>query len=53
MTNPTQKMIDFAERIAYELDLDEPNYEDYEEVGEFISEWKQDYYDSINDKNYK
>ncbi len=46
----TQKMIDFAERIAEELGLDEPDYDDFEETSEFISEWKDDYWESVNDR---
>ena len=44
MGKATPKMIHFAKRIAEELDLPEPNYNDFDDTSEFISEWKNDYY---------
>ena len=42
----TYKMIDFAEAIAEELNLPEPDFDKYDEVAEFIDEHKYEYYDS-------
>lgn len=46
----TQKMIDFASRIAEELDLPEPDYFDFEETSAFIEDWKEAYWESVNDR---
>jgi hypothetical protein len=43
----TLKMKEFAERIAEELGIDEPDYEDFEETAAFIDEHKQEYFSSI------
>lgn len=47
---PTDKMIKFAKDIVEELELeyDEPDYEDYDEVSEFISYYKNDFYNRNN-----
>lgn len=46
----TYKMIEFAEKIAEELDLPEPDYEDFDETSEFIFVNKEDYFESLRDK---
>ena len=51
MSKPTQKMIDFAVKIADRLDIPEPNMNSFDDVAEFIDEFKQDYFESINDKD--
>ena len=42
----TDRMVEFAEAIAEELDLEEPDYDDFEETSEFISEYKDEFYRS-------
>lgn len=45
----TPRMRDFAKAIAEELGLEEPDYDNFREVSDFIDEHKQEYYDSIHD----
>lgn len=45
MGKPTNKMIDFARAIADYLSLEEPDYNDFDAVSEFIAEHKDDYYE--------
>ena len=40
----TQKMIDFANDISEVLDIEKPMTDDFDEVGKFISENKDDFY---------
>ena len=40
----TQKMIDFANDISEVLDIEKPMTDDFDEVGKFISENKDDLY---------
>lgn len=47
----TEKMIDFAEAIAEELHLPEPDYNSYDEVSAFIANNKDDYYQRRYDNN--
>lgn len=44
MGRATEKMRDYAERIAEQLGLDEPDYDDFDEVHDFIEENKDDYW---------
>ena len=43
----TLKMKEFAEKIAAELDIEEPDYESFEETAAFIDENKQEYFRAI------
>lgn len=45
MGKATPRMIEFAKAIASRLDLDEPDYNDFDEVHDFIEENKDDYYE--------
>lgn len=49
MTQPTEKMIEFAENIAKTLNIREPEYDNYEEVSAFIAKNKDDYYRRLYD----
>lgn len=49
MGKATEKMKEFAEAIAYELDIDEPDYDNFDETKEFIDENKDDFYASKED----
>ena len=40
----TQKMIDFANDISEVLDIEKPMTDDFDELGKFISENKDDFY---------
>ncbi len=42
----TDKMIEFAEKIAEELDLPTPDFDNFKETSEFINENKDDYFES-------
>ncbi len=46
----TAKMIAFAEKIAEELGLDEPDYNDFDDTSAFIDDWKDDYWESVNQR---
>lgn len=50
MGRATDKMVAFAEKIADELNLDEPNYDDFDETSEFIDDNKDDYWASLNER---
>jgi len=43
MGTPTMKMIEYAESIADVLDIEEPNYHDYDDVANFIAVNKNKY----------
>ena len=43
MGTPTMKMIEYAESIADVLDIEEPNYNDYDDVANFIAVNKNKY----------
>lgn len=47
----TDSMVVYAEKIAEQLGLEEPDYYDYEETKEFIEEYEDAYYDSIRGKD--
>lgn len=40
----TQKMLDFANDISEVLDIEKPTTDNFDEVGKFISENKDDFY---------
>lgn len=40
----TQKMLNFANDIGEVLDIEKPTTDDFDEVGKFISENKDDFY---------
>lgn len=44
MSKATEKMLEFAQDIADELDLEMPDSEDFDEIKEFIEENKDDFY---------
>ena len=46
MGKATEKMIAFAAAIAERLGIDEPDYNDFGEVSEFIDENKDEYNNS-------
>jgi hypothetical protein len=46
MGKATEKMREFAEKIAEALHIDEPDYNDFGEVSEFIDEYKDEFYNS-------
>lgn len=43
----TDAMMEFAMAIAEELDIEEPNYDNFLETREFISEHEKEFYQSI------
>lgn len=51
MKQPTEKMIEFAEKIAKTLNIREPDYDNYYEVSAFITKNKDDYYQRAYDNN--
>ena len=53
MEKATAKMIEFAKKIAERLHIEEeePDYNDYDETSEFIDEYKDEYYNSLNGRD--
>ena len=49
MGRPTEKMTDFAEKISDLLGVEPDDWDDFESVSEFISEYKEDYFDALRD----
>jgi hypothetical protein len=49
MGRPTKKMTDFAEKISDLLGVEPDEWDDFESVSEFISEYKEDYFDALRD----
>lgn len=49
MGRPTEKMTDFAEKISDLLGVKPDDWDDFESVSEFISEYKEDYFDALRD----
>ena len=49
MGRPTEKMTDFAEKIYDLLGVEPDDWDDFESVSEFISEYKEDYFDALRD----
>ena len=47
MNKPTQAMISFAENIIEQLEIDKPDMNSYQEVSMFISDNKEQYFESI------
>lgn len=48
INKPTEKQIDFAEKISEELNIDLPENKTFEEYGDYINEWKDEYFFSKN-----
>lgn len=46
MTKATDRMIEFAKKIAEKLGIDEPDYNDFNETADFIDENKDEYHNS-------
>ena len=44
MGRATDKMIDYAQKIAGYLGIDEPDFDDFEETRNFIDENRDDYW---------
>lgn len=47
----TDKMISYAKAIADILELDYPDFDDFNATSEFISYNKDDYYEALDDDN--
>jgi hypothetical protein len=52
MGKATKRMIEFATDIADELGLDYPDFDDFEETSDFISDNKEEYYQAVNDERW-
>lgn len=51
MRKPTEKMLNFATKIFETLDFsedDEPDWDSFDDVSEFIDEYKVAYFDRLN-----
>jgi len=53
MGRPTEKMTDFAEKISDLLGVEPDDWDDFESVSEFISEYKEDYFDALRDNQQR
>ena len=49
MGRPTEKMTDFAEQISDLLRVEPDDWDDFESVSEFISWYKEDYFEALLD----
>jgi hypothetical protein len=49
---PTQAQVEFAEAIESKLRISGPNYDSYDDVSDFITENKDEYYEACRDKDF-